>query len=106
MWHFIILQLSYIQESEAEPGELLDEKAGEWDMDVAAQLFALADQCTVAKKKRPTMVQTLQNYLQIVRPWQLCSFRNLFIKTCKNQEYFDRVMDFLRLHMSSPFSQL
>lgn len=68
-----MLQLSYIQESEAEPGELLDEKAGAWDMDVATQLFALADLCTEAKKRRPTMVQTLQNYSQIVRPWQLCS---------------------------------
>lgn len=60
--------LSFIQESEAEPGELLDEKAGEWDMDVATQLFALADQCTEAKKKRPTMVETLRNYLKIVNP--------------------------------------
>lgn len=61
-----MLQLSYIQESEAEAGELLDEKAGEWDMNVATQLFALADQCTEAKKKRPTMVETLHNYLKIV----------------------------------------
>lgn len=63
-----MLQLSFIQESEAEPAELLDEKAGEWDLEMAIQLFALADRCTEAKKKRPTMVETLQNYLKIVNP--------------------------------------
>lgn len=58
--------LSYVQESEAEPAELLDEKAGQWDIDIATQLSALADLCTEAKKRRPTMVQTLHNYLKIV----------------------------------------
>lgn len=69
-----MLQLSYIQESEAEAGELLDEKAGEWDINVATELFALADLCTEAKKKRPTMVDTLHNYLKIMNPWWLYLF--------------------------------
>lgn len=60
------MQLSYVQESEAEPAELLDEKAGPWDINVATQLFALADLCTEAKKRRPTMVQTLHNYLKMM----------------------------------------
>ncbi|KAK8394928.1 hypothetical protein O3P69_006011 [Scylla paramamosain] len=58
--------LSYVQESEAEPAELLDEKAGQWDSGVAIQLFGLADLCTEFKKRRPTMVQTLHNYRKII----------------------------------------
>ena len=66
IWNCLVLQLSYVQESEAEPADLLDEKAGQWDIDVATQLFNLADLCTEAKKRRPTMVQTLHNYQNIV----------------------------------------
>lgn len=58
--------LSHIQESEAEVGELLDAKAGAWDMDVASQLFALAELCTESKKKRPTMVQVLHDFSNIL----------------------------------------
>ncbi|XP_045613589.1 interleukin-1 receptor-associated kinase 4 [Procambarus clarkii] len=58
--------LSYVQESEAEVEELLDAKAGAWDMDIASHLFTLAGLCTEAKKKRPTMVQALYNYSHII----------------------------------------
>nr|XP_053645805.1 interleukin-1 receptor-associated kinase 4-like isoform X3 [Cherax quadricarinatus] len=58
--------LSHVQESEAEVEELLDTQAGTWDMNIASHLFALVGLCTEAKKKRPTMVQALYNYSQII----------------------------------------
>lgn len=59
---FLLLQLSYVQESEATVDQLLDGQAGTWDEGTAEQLFALAELCTQAKKNRPTMVQLLTQY--------------------------------------------
>ncbi|KAG7171815.1 Interleukin-1 receptor-associated kinase 4-like [Homarus americanus] len=59
--------LSHVQESEAEVADLLDISAGTWDIEVASQLFALAELCTEAKRKRPTMVQILRDYSSIFK---------------------------------------
>lgn len=67
--NFGSFQLSHIQESEAGVGDLLDACAGAWDMDIASQLFALAEVSTESKKKRPTMVQVLHDYSNILNKW-------------------------------------
>ncbi|XP_069997408.1 uncharacterized protein [Penaeus vannamei] len=58
--------LSHVLESEGEKSELLDVRAGSWDPDIASQLFDLAELCTDDKRRRPTMVQVLENYSSIV----------------------------------------
>ncbi|RXG56541.1 Interleukin-1 receptor-associated kinase 4 [Armadillidium vulgare] len=58
--------LSYVQEWEGDEVELLDTKAGDWDIEIGRKLFEYTETCTREKRERPDMVNALNMLNSII----------------------------------------
>ncbi|CAL4163212.1 unnamed protein product, partial [Meganyctiphanes norvegica] len=59
--------LSHVQENEVDDIDLLDPIAGPWDVRAAQGMFDLVSKCTDDKRRRPTMVNVLQEIKTLLK---------------------------------------